>query len=111
MNYFLNKTLLLILSTMFFAVASANAADLSAGKEKATACIACHGADGNSTSSDYPKLAGQHEDYLLQALSSYKTGKRKDPVMSAMATPLSEKDMKDLAAWFSSQKTGLAVKY
>lgn len=108
MNYFLNKLLPLVLTALL--ATPVNAADINAGKEKATACIACHGADGNGTSADYPKLAGQHADYLVKAMMSYKDGTRKDPVMSGMAAPLSKKDMEDLAAWFASQKSGLVVK-
>lgn len=69
-------------------------------------CQACHGADGNSTSPQYPRLAGQHEDYLEQALSDYQSGGRSNPIMSGFAAGLSEQDKKDVATWFASQ-TGL----
>ncbi|HEX7970674.1 MAG TPA: cytochrome c [Thiobacillus sp.] len=81
-----------------------------AGKAKSTVCATCHGADGVSTISSFPKLAGQHPDYLLHALKAYKSGKRKNPIMGAQAKNLSEQDMEDLAAYFSSQK-GLSIKY
>ena len=81
-----------------------------AGKEKSQACAGCHGADGNSASTDFPRLAGQHADYIESALLQYKTGKRKNPIMGGMAKNLSRQDMADLAAYFSSQK-GLVVKY
>ena len=74
-----------------------------AGKEKAKACAACHGADGNSTSADFPKLAGQHYDYLVKSLQGYKSGARKNPVMAPMGTNLSQRDIEDLAAYFSAQ--------
>jgi cytochrome c553 len=85
------------------------AADPLLGKEKATVCAACHGADGNSPSPEFPRIGGQHEDYLLQALLAYKSGKRKNPIMAAQVESLSEADMADLAAWYAAQK-GLYVK-
>jgi cytochrome c553 len=81
-----------------------------AGKAKSTTCAACHGADGNSTNSMFPRLAGQHKDYILHSLMAYKSGKRKNPIMSGQAQTLSLTDMEDLAAYFSSQH-GLTVKY
>ena len=79
------------------------------GKAKAAqVCAACHGADGAKPSApDQPILAGQYYEYLIKALSDYKSGKRNDPVMKGFATGLSKKDMEDLAAWFSSQKSSL----
>lgn len=77
--------------------------DPKAGQEKSTVCAGCHGADGNSTVGANPRLAGQYESYLFQALQQYKTGKRKDMLMSNMVTNLSTQDMRDLAAWFASQ--------
>jgi cytochrome c553 len=81
-----------------------------AGKAKSTACAACHGTDGVSTVPTFPKLAGQHQDYLYQVLKDYKAGKRKNPIMAGMVANLSDADMADLAAYFSAQK-GLSVKY
>ncbi|MBL8447695.1 MAG: cytochrome c [Zoogloeaceae bacterium] len=89
--------------------APAMAGDPAAGKEKAAVCGACHGADGNSAIPDFPRLAGQQEDYLLRALQDYKLGRRKNPIMGAQVEALSKADMADLAAWFSSQQ-GLVVK-
>jgi cytochrome c553 len=80
------------------------------GKEKSATCAACHGEDGNSQAPTFPRLAGQKEDYLVHSLEGYKAGTRKNPTMNAMAEALSKEDMKDLAAYFASQK-GLAVKY
>lgn len=85
---------------------SANAAgDAAAGKSKSMTCAACHGADGNSVVADNPKLAGQHADYLLKQLRDFKSGKRKNPIMSGQVAALSDQDMQDLAAYFSSQTT------
>jgi cytochrome c553 len=81
------------------------AGDAEAGKKKATeVCAACHGPDGNSPTPDFPRLAGQHEDYLAKALSDYKTGKRSNPVMGGMAAGLSDGDIANLAAYFASQR-------
>ena len=80
-----------------------------AGKEKAAqVCAACHGPDGNKPSDPtQPILAGQHYDYLVRALGDYKNGRRNNPIMKGFASQLSKKDMEDLAAWFSQQKSSL----
>jgi cytochrome c553 len=78
--------------------------DPQAGKEKSAVCAGCHGADGNSTIGANPRLAGQYESYLFQALKQYKSGQRQDLLMGNMVANLSIQDMKDLAAWFASQK-------
>ncbi|MGH8674608.1 MAG: c-type cytochrome [Burkholderiales bacterium] len=80
-----------------------------AGKTKAAqVCAACHGADGAKPSSpDQPILAGQYYDYIVKALSDYKSGKRNNAIMKGFAAGLSRQDMEDLAAWFSSQKSSL----
>lgn len=83
--------------------------DPAVGKEKSAVCAACHGQDGVSPVADFPKLAGQHEDYLLRALKDYKLGNRKNPIMGGQVANLSEQDMADLAAYFSSQQ-GLVFK-
>lgn len=87
--------------------------DPAAGKEKSATCAACHGADGNSTIPANPKLAGQHAGYLVKQLKNFKAANNPDtkevvrvnPTMNGMAAPLSEQDMQDLAAYFSSQTT------
>jgi len=78
------------------------------GKDLSQQCVACHGEDGNSPTSAFPKIAGQHEDYLLHALHSYKNGERKNPIMAGIVAALSSGDMKALAAFYAGQK-GLAV--
>jgi cytochrome c553 len=97
-----------LLAIAFPAVASSG--DAEAGRKKSTPCAACHGANGVSASPDFPNLAGQYEDYIAKALSHYKNGKRKNPIMQAQVANLSQKDMLDLAAYFSGQKQ-LAVKH
>ncbi len=80
------------------------AGDAAAGKTKSATCAACHGPDGNSPNPLWPKLAGQHAAYTVKQLKAFKSGERKDPMMSPMAAPLSDKDMEDLAAYYASQK-------
>ena len=82
---------------------AAHAADIAAGKEKSAACAACHGADGNSTDPQYPRLAGQHASYLARALLDYRSGARKNPIMAGFAGGLSDADIDDLAAYFAAQ--------
>ncbi len=106
------KTPLLILATTALAASFPvhAAGDYEAGKAKSATCAACHGADGNSTVPSFPKLAGQHRDYLLQALHEYKIGARKNPIMGGQVQALSDTDMEDLTTYFSRQK-GLTLKY
>lgn len=86
------------------------AGDAASGKQKSQACAACHGADGNAPiGPDFPRLAGQHYDYLLKAMRDYKSGARKNPMMDGQVSGLSAQDMADLAAYFSSQKGTLHV--
>jgi len=78
------------------------AGDAAAGKAKAGTCVGCHGAAGVSAVPMYPNLAGQHEQYLLTQLKAFKAGSRKNATMNAMVAALSDEDMADLAAYFSS---------
>jgi cytochrome c553 len=99
------KKLLLIASVALLgSLGAAHAADATAGKAKSAACAGCHGMDGNSMNPVWPKLAGQHANYLAKQLAEFKSGARVDATMAGMAAPLSETDMADLAAYFSSQK-------
>jgi len=75
-----------------------------AQKTASTVCAACHGANGNSVSPLYPKLASQHEAYLAKQLHDFKSGKRKNAIMSAMVMSLSAEDIQGLAAYFSAQQ-------
>lgn len=99
----------LTLSAFLLAVSVAGAspalaADAQAGKTKAMQCQACHGMDGKAKLPEAPHLAGQNETYLVKALKDYKTGARKDEMMNLMAKPLSDKDIANLAAFYSSLK-------
>ena len=91
------------LSAALAATSALAAGDSAAGKAKAAACASCHGADGNSANPEWPKLAGQHTQYLTKQLTNFKAGDRKNALMSPMAAPLSEQDMADIAAFFASQ--------
>ena len=97
-----NVILVFILATLPLTLAAKG--DSSAGKDKAKTCEACHGADGKSVDPSYPNLAGQYESYLIKALGDYRAGRRTNPVMAGMATSLSDQDILDLAAWYSSQQ-------
>jgi len=101
----------LLISTAFACTAwaeqpaAATAGDASQGQPIATSvCAACHGADGNSPIPANPNLAGQHAHYLYKQMTDYKSGRRKNPIMSGMVATLSEADMRNLAAYFSQQK-------
>lgn len=83
-------------------VVSYAAGDAAAGKSKATSCAMCHGAEGISANDIWPNLAGQKEGYLKKQMKAFKDGSRKDPMMSPMASPLSDDDIANLAAYFSS---------
>jgi len=80
-----------------------------AGKTKAATCASCHSEDGNSQDDLFPRLAGQYESYLIQALHDYKSGSRTNPMMMGFAYTLSEEDIKDVAAFYASQKKGLTL--
>ena len=80
------------------------AGDAAAGKAKAATCNACHGANGISAIPTYPNLAGQKEAYLVKQMKAFKDGTRKDPTMNAMAKPLSDADMANVAAHFAGMK-------
>jgi cytochrome c553 len=85
------------------ATAAVKPGDPTAGQAKAAVCGACHGLDGNSSDPQYPKLAGQSEQYIVRQLTNFKSSKRQNPIMLGMATPLSEQDMHDIGAYFSSK--------
>jgi len=79
------------------------AGDVAAGKTRAAACAGCHGANGEGVGPN-PKLAGLNEAQFVQAIDDYKSGKRANPVMKALATPLSAQDTANLAAYYGSLK-------
>lgn len=79
--------------------------DANAGQTKATTCGACHGADGNSATAQYPKLAGQHEDYIARQIDLFKSTKRSNPVMMGFIASLTTQDMHDIGAYFASKSS------
>ncbi len=87
---------------LFGASVSMAGGDAAAGKAKAAMCAGCHGANGKSSNGMWPNLAGQKEAYLVKQLKAFRDGTRKDPTMSSMAKPLSDADIANLAAYFSS---------
>ena len=78
--------------------------DAAAGKTISAGCTGCHGMNGRSTNPNNPNLAGQKEAYLVKATKAYRDGQRKDPMMSSMVTGLSDADIANLAAFYSSVK-------
>ena len=105
-----NRALLIAALLALSLPAAASSGDAEVGKKKSTPCAVCHGADGVSASPAFPNLAGQYEDYILKALSHYKNGKRKNPIMQGQVANLSARDIADLTAYYSHQP-GLTVKY
>jgi cytochrome c553 len=87
------------------AQASAPAGDSAAGAQKIEMCIGCHGIVGWRTAFPevykVPKIGGQHEAYIVRALQAYRAGERSHPSMKAIAATLSDKDIADLAAYYS----------
>lgn len=109
----MNKILVSLLLTLGITGMAHAAGDAEAGQGKVAVCGACHGADGNSPAPNFPKLAGQGERYLLKQLQDIKAGStpgapegvgRKVLEMIGMLDPLSDQDLQDIAAYFSSQK-------
>jgi len=83
--------------------------DAAAGQAKSAICAACHGVDGNSMVPTWPKLAGQHEQYLVRQATLIKAGARMVPEMAGITPGLTEQDIEDLAAYFSSQTSNGGV--
>ncbi|MCG7896600.1 MAG: cytochrome c4 [Candidatus Thiodiazotropha taylori] len=109
MNKWLVTATLALSFTVGLAQAAGNAEE---GKNKSATCAGCHGAEGNSPLNPiWPKIAGQHPAYIEKQIKDFKANKRSDPMMTPMAMPLSDQDIADLAAYYSSQtvKTGVAA--
>jgi cytochrome c553 len=77
---------------------------LAQGKTKAASCSGCHGEDGNSSMPGFPKLAGQHQAYLLKQLQAFKSGARNSPMMAPLALGLDDKSMEEIAAYYAGNK-------
>ena len=109
-NHLRTGFFILLISGLFSNFAFA--LDLNAGKEKAEGvCAGCHGKDGiTAILPSYPILAGQHQDYLSQALHDYKSGARKNAVMSGIASTLTNEDITNISAYFSTMPSPLHLK-
>lgn len=81
------------------------AGDAAAGQAKSAVCAACHGADGNSVVPNWPKLAGQHAQYMTRQVTLIKSGARVVPEMAGVVPGLTDQDIADLSAWFASQQS------
>lgn len=91
-----------LLAALGLNVQTAMAGDAAAGKIRAASCAACHGANGISANDMWPNLAGQKEGYLLAQIKAFRDGGRKNPMMSPMATGLTDADIANLAAYYAS---------
>ncbi len=96
------RSLLLLVVISSLPLVSYAAGDAAAGKTKAALCAACHGAEGISANDLWPNLAGQKPGYLTKQMKAFRDGDRKDPMMSPMAAPLTDEDIANLTAYFSS---------
>ena len=110
----MSRTRLIIAAAAAALATSALAAgDPAAGKKKNFQCIGCHGIPGWKTAFpevyQVPKLGGQHAAYIVAALKEYQKGERDHPTMRSVASGLSEKDMEDLAAYYSQADGGATV--
>ena len=100
------KNWLVITTTLLISIAMGQAqaaGDPVAGKAKAGQCAACHGPDGNSVNPEWPKLAGQHADYLVKQLQFFEAGERENTTMKPMASVLDAQGREDVAAYYASQ--------
>ncbi|TCK19511.1 cytochrome c553 [Thiogranum longum] len=91
-------------SVLLLSASISMAGDAAAGKAKAATCAGCHGANGVSANPLWPNLAGQKDAYLAKQLKAFRDGSRTDPTMSAMAKPLTDADIDNLATYFSGLK-------
>ena len=99
----MNKILLLTAAALLSVNATAVlAGDAAAGKTKSASCAACHGPNGISANDIWPNLAGQKAGYLVAQMKAFRDGQRNNPMMSPMAAPLSDADIDNLAAYYSS---------
>ena len=98
-----SKLLPLALVASLAGTAFAQQGSIDAGRTKSATCAACHGADGNSVTPNWPSLAGQHASYIVRQLRAFRGGERADVAMKPFADMLAEQDILDVAAYFASQ--------
>ena len=94
----------LLISLLLFMPFLSFSGDPKLGKAKAAVCAACHGQKGISSNPLWPNLAGQKKTYLIKQIKAFKSGERKDASMAPMVANLTDEDIKNLAAYFSSLK-------
>ena len=101
----MKKTIVILASILitFLSNPVLAAGDTEAGQTKSATCMGCHGLAGNSTITNFPKLAGQGEAYIVKQLQYFKSGERKNAMMAGVASLLSDQDMEDIAAYYSIQ--------
>ena len=92
---------------LLLAAAGASAGDPVRGEQLAVDCVSCHGDRGAEPIANNPILAGQHEDYLLRSLRTYKNGERANQIMYPLVKDLSDQDLRDLAAYYAAQASDL----
>jgi cytochrome c553 len=101
------KKLLTVSISLLLATAAGHVnaqGNASAGKTKAASCAGCHGEDGNSTMPTFPKLAGQHQTYLVKQLQAFKSGARLAPMMAPLAAGLDDQTIQELASYYAGNK-------
>ena len=104
------RTILALAAAAAFAAPAAAQQQGKSVEEHLKNCATCHGEDGNKPlAADFPKLGGQHYDYLLHTLKAYKSGARKNPIMAGQAKDLTTKEMEALAAYYSKQHSTLHI--
>lgn len=99
----LQQSLVLSFFLSAFLALPVSAADIKAGEQKANHCASCHGQKGDSGNAQWPNLAAQQTTYIVNQLAAFKAGNRVNPIMQSMAGHLTDEDVNDLAAYFSSQ--------
>ena len=97
------------IAMLLAAIGPAQAVDAAAGRAKAKVCQTCHGIDGVGKMPNVPNIAGESEIYLMKQLKAFRTGERKDPQMSIVAKPLTDEEIANLAAWYSSIKFSVTL--
>ena len=105
----MNKNIFIyLMGAMFIAMCSFSfsvvAADIEAGKAKAMLCASCHGSNGISTSESIPNLAGQKAGYIKKAIADFKSGARKNGMMSSVVPMIADADIENIAAYYASLK-------
>jgi cytochrome c553 len=101
---YMRSSLFAVLSIALALPLGLQAGDPARGQELSQACAACHGADGNSVNPEWPKLAGQHAEYIHKQLMDYKSGRRENALMAGQVVNLDEQDMRDLGAFYARQQ-------